>query len=358
MHEESRQSGARATNSFNTFEKRFNHSILKLTGIYVIILAAILFVSSSVLYSVFSTRLEHRFRGPFDADDVVIVPTSSTTAHMYTYPNNFPTPDDVRSDLINLLVLVNGFLLLIAGGLSYKLAEWTLSPLKKMYDNEKRFLGDASHELRTPLSILKTELENELSEMKNTASASRVKSNLEEVDRMSKIISDLLALSRLSDAEAKSKFTRNDINLNELIQKTNERLAVLAKANDINLVCHLPNDAVIFNANEALVEAILLNCIKNAIAYNTPHGSVTTTLTVDDKAIHISVADTGIGMSNDDVAKVFERFYRVDKSRSRQTGGSGLGLSIVQAAIDSLGGSIEATSELGKGTTLTISLPL
>ena len=360
MHAESKQSGAKDTNSFST---RFNQSIIKLTFIYVVILAGILFVSSGVLYSVFSTRLEHRFRGP--GLTTVIIENPLTYHDDDTEDDDktnvwpgYLTPDDVRSDLVNLLLLVNGFLLLIAGGLSYKLAEWTLMPLKKTYEREKRFLSDASHELRTPLSILKLELENELSEKKNVDSARRVKSNLEEVDRMSQIITDLLTLSRLSENDLYESSKFSPVNLNRLVSKTNERLANVAKNTNIQLILNLPSSDVIVTSNELLIEAVVMNCIKNAILYNKPNGTVTTTLSKTNSEAIIIVQDTGIGMSQDDADKIFDRFYRVDKSRSRQTGGSGLGLSIVKSAIDRLGGKVSISSELDKGTTMTVFLPL
>jgi|GEM_PF-2627743 len=367
MQEGSRQSGAK---DISSFDKRLSHSIIKLTFIYVIILAAILFVSSSVLYSVFSARLETRFRGPglvggqLLADRETGEILGGEILVRPGVPNGYPTPEEVRQDLVNLLFLVNGFLLLIAGGLSYKLAEWTLSPLKLSYMREKRFLSDASHELRTPLSILKTELENQLSEQKGkghatSANAKHIESNLEEVDRMSRIISDLLTLSRMSEDGTAAAVTMAPFNINQLVVKTNERLAIVAKANSINLACELPKEDIMLSSNESLVEAILLNAVKNGINYNKPNGTVMTKLEKDEatNAAIITVTDTGIGMSEEETEKVFERFYRADKSRSRQTGGSGLGLSIVKAALDKIDGTVTVKSEVGKGTTLVFRIP-
>jgi signal transduction histidine kinase len=319
-------------------------------------LAGILFVSSSVLYSVFSARLEHRFRGPNGQS--VIIETAPGVRGELTLRPGYPTPDEVRRDLVNLLVLVNGFLLLIAGGLSYKLAEWTLNPLKKTYEREKRFLSDASHELRTPLSILKIELENELSEKSTGSAINRVKSNLEEVDRMSQIISDLLTLSRLSENGVYEPAQFVPVDLAAVIYKTNERISNLAKKNDILLVVHLPKEGLSVVSNESLLEAIIMNATKNAVFYNKPNGSVTTTVVKNANEAIITIADTGIGMTQEDADKIFDRFYRVDKSRSRQTGGSGLGLSIVKSALDILGGKVSIESKLDEGTIVTLKLPL
>ena len=363
MHAESKRSGAKDTSSFS---KHFNLSIIKLTGIYVVILASILCVSSGVLYSVFSARLEHRFARPpvitVTPDGTIITNITNTDSDdvlsTHTKANVYPNPDDVRSDLINLLVLVNGFLLIIAGGLSYKLAEWTLYPLKYAYERERRFLGDASHELRTPLSILKMQLENELSEKKTATAAAETKSNLEEVNRMSNIISDLLTLSRLTEGTLFETTKLTLVNLNSVIAKTNERLSTIAKNNEVRLVCMLPERDIVTRSNHMLIEAIILNGIKNAITYNKPNGSVTTTLSEGKGEAVITIVDTGIGMTKEDTGKVFDRFFRVDKSRSRQTGGSGLGLSIIKSAIDSLGGRVAIDSVPDKGTTLTFHLPI
>ena len=343
MHGELKQSGAKDTSSFS---KRFQHSIIKLTFIYVIIVAAILSISSATLGSVFSTKLQRRFHRPVIVTDTLII------------SDDYPSPDDVQADLVNLLVLVNGFLLVIAGGLSYKLAEWTLQPLKKMYEKEQKFLSDASHELRTPLSILKSEFENELSE-KNISQkqAARASSNLEEVDRMTIIVSNLLTLSRLTESGLEEKIESTELNLSELVRNTHNRLEHVAEKQHVTINTALPSLDVRIKSNAHLVEAILINSIKNAILYNKQNGTVTITLYSEPKESHIVIADTGIGMSKEDTERIFDRFYRVDKSRSRQTGGSGLGLSIVKSAVEKLNGKIEIESTENIGTTIHIFLP-
>ncbi len=343
MQKELKPSGVKDTNSFN---KRFQHSILKLTFIYVIILASILFVSSSVLYSVFSSKLESRFRTTNGVEIEII------------HRQGIPNPDDVRDDLINLLVLVNGFLLLIAGTLSYRLAEWTLNPLKKSYERERSFLADASHELRTPLSILKAEFENELIDSKkNPRKIVKIESNLEEVNRMSNLVNDLLTISRLSENETKSDETYSKINILEEIESTTRRLKQLADTQNVLISTSLPTHPIIIKSNKTLLENILLNCIKNSIIYNRPGGDISVALKDNNDTVKIIIKDSGIGISKDNLDKIFDRFYRVDKSRSRQTGGSGLGLSIVKSSIDKLCGTIDIESEVGVGTKITLSIP-
>ncbi len=255
--------------------------------------------------------------------------------------------------------MVNGFLLLIAGALSYKLAEWTLAPLKRTFERERRFLSDASHELRTPLSILKMDMENELMNSRlSESNQKKIASNLEEVNRMSGLVGDLLTISRLSEHENIKSASLSKVNLSEMIRKTVQRLATMALESNVTIDAELPADDIVVHSDHVLVEAILLNCIKNAITYNKPEGSVSISLSDKKDEAIIVIKDTGIGLSAEDAEKIFDRFYRVDISRSRRTGGSGLGLSIVKSAIDKLGGQISLKSELNVGTTITIRLSL
>lgn len=373
--------GEKVTNSSknissnNSFNKNFQRSILKLTALYVVIIAGILFISSSVLYSIFSNKLERRFKSP---KTITIEITEQNIGR-----NIIPSPDDVRKDLIDLLLLVNGFLLVTAGALSYKLAEHTLDPIKKAYERERRFLADASHELRTPLSILKLEFENELlNSKKSHGSVQKIKSNLEEVNRMSSIVSDLLTISRLSESEIEINKKNENIDLIQLIASNIGRLNPLASQHKVSLVFNNQTSlsdhsslsgqsgqtsiGQIFS-NKELVEKIILNCLKNSIIYNKENGRAEITLeenTDNNESgsdnngwVIVKINDTGIGMSSSDQNKIFDRFYRVDTSRSRQTGGSGLGLSIVKSAIEKIGGKIEIKSEIEKGTNLTLYFP-
>lgn len=333
--------GAKAINSFS---RKFHFSLIKLTIIYTVLLAVILFLSSSILYSYFSSRLEHRFRGFRGGVQIVqILPPP-------------PTADDVRADLTDSLVLVNSILLLVAGSASYFLALYTLEPLKASYERQQRFLSDASHELRTPLSVLRMDIENELADATAQAkSKQRAASNLEEIDRMHALVEDLLTLSRLDETNP-TRRRADAVDFSDLIASTIETLTPLAHAQRVQLtLAHA--DAGQIRADAELLRRIVQNVIKNAILYNKAEGSVTVSLREERNGWNLQVADTGVGMSKEELEKIFDRFYRVDKSRSRQTGGSGLGLAIVKASLERLGGHIDITSEETVGTTVHIMLP-
>lgn len=343
MQEESKPFGVRVTDSFS---RRFQFSLWKLTAVYVAILAVILFLSSFIIYSAFSSQLVHRFRNvhPIPEEYLNVIAPA-------------PSADDVRADLINSLILVNGFLLVIAGFSSYWLAKLTLAPINEAYEKQRAFLSDASHELRTPLAILKTDLENEMAGPgTNDASKARAASNLEEVDRMGRLVSDLLLLAN-SDEDALNKVKNvQKVDLTVLARQVLGRMERLAAEHQVTLRSSPENIALEIITNEELLQRVLTNLVKNGILYNRSNGSVTINLAESGSSVIINIVDTGMGISPEDLPRIFDRFYRSDKSRSRATGGSGLGLAIVRSSVEQLGGSITAKSELEKGSSFTLKL--
>ncbi|MFH1252765.1 MAG: ATP-binding protein [Candidatus Uhrbacteria bacterium] len=344
MLNELKQSGAKVT---DLFSRQFHCSRLMLTAMYVIILAVILFSSGTITRAIFSQRLDMRFdRWEIYSDGVI---------------GRLPPPriDDVRDDLQEVTFFVNGLLLLVAGILSYWLAGLTLQPIQAAYNKQRQFLSDASHELRTPLAILQTDLENEMSKAQSPDERLATESHLEEVKRMGRLVNDLLILSRLDGGESPAEKNR-PVDFSMITRETVDRLQSIAKKFKVTLTLIQDDNfslSVLAPSKDLLVQAIT-NVINNAIIYNKETGQVTVSTSVDGHTAIIKVVDTGVGITKEEAEKVFDRFYRAEKSRSRQTGGSGLGLSIVQSIINSLGGSITLTSELEKGTTVVITLPL
>jgi len=324
---------------------------------YVVILAAILFVSSSVIYVNFSDRLQHRFESV--DEQMQQVPFFSNGFYSYNGTQvALPKPEDVQSDLINALILVNSILLIGAGVLSYWLAGITLMPIQEAYERQRRFLGDASHELRTPLAILQTELENELDTPHlPKASKDRAESHLEEVQKMGSLVGDLLTLSRFDDS-ATVPLEMYEVDITTLIKGALERLQPIAAKHTVSLHFEQADEKMLFmRTNKEQFLQALNNVIKNAILYNKENGTVTISHSMDSSSLQVKVSDTGMGIPKEDLAKIFDRFYRTDKSRSRQTGGSGLGLSIVQSSMHKLSGTVDILSAVGKGTVVTLIFP-
>ncbi len=326
---------------------RFRGAQGRLTLIYTTLLASILLISSSVTYSAFSSRLERRF-ARFPPRPPAVLPQDMVP----------PRAEEVRADLINTLIIVNSFLLAVAGVLSYWLAGITLAPIQAAYDRQRRFLSDASHELRTPLAILQTDLENARADATPASPLQiQMESHLEEVGRMSQLVRDLLRLSRL-DEENTHTHAEKLVDLQMAIETTVTRLMRLADTQNIHLSLTLPPEkGASWEVNEDLFLQVFENLTKNAILYNRPGGNVAVTLERDAQTAVITIKDTGIGIAAEDLERIFDRFYRVDRSRSRQTGGSGLGLAIARAAMERLHGTIKIDSTVDIGTTVTLLIP-
>ncbi len=218
---------------------------------------------------------------------------------------------------------------------------------RKLEENKKEFFQNASHELKSPLTciigyqqMITEGIINSLDEIKDTS-----KKTLSEALRMNSILSDMLNLSALEVEKTSSK---EMFNLKDIVIDVSTALNVRCLEQNVTLNLNL--DDVIINANQQEMMELVRNLIDNAIKYNKPNGSVDVTL----KEKYLQVSDSGIGIDNKDIERIFERFYRVDKARSRKTGGTGLGLSIVKHICLNNGFKINVKSQLDVGTTFTI----
>ena len=255
------------------------------------------------------------------------------------------------------LILIDGLIIVAIGGLGLWYARRTLAPIRHNYAAQRRFIADASHELRTPLSIMKAEFEVALRGDAVGAEAKPVlRSGLEEVDRMSGMVQDLLTLSRIDARQEELRFA--DVDLAGLVRATVDSLRPLAEVSGVRLMVTAPAEPVTVNGDAAHLERALRNLVKNAVEAS-PHGAeVRVGLTVTGGNADLTVADDGSGMAAEDLGHIFERFYRADAARSSEHGGSGLGLPIAQWAVHRHGGDIRVASTPGKGTVMTVSLPL
>ncbi len=222
---------------------------------------------------------------------------------------------------------------------------------------QKEFVANVSHELKTPITTIKsyteTLLEGALDEKE--LAIDFLKTINSESDRMSRLVSDLLKLSRMD--HEKAIWTKEKISINEIVKDSCSKLILQAKSKKIKLNCSYDNrnSNVLFDKDG--LEQILLNIIGNAIKYTPEHGEVSVGISAETSKVVVAIKDTGIGIPKDDLNHVFERFYRVDKARTRQMGGTGLGLSIAEQIAKSHDSTIEINSELHVGTTVTISMP-
>lgn len=231
-----------------------------------------------------------------------------------------------------------------------------LSRLDRSFESLRQFTADASHELRTPLSIIRGEAEVALSQNRDKA---EYRESLvivhDEARRLSRMVDDMLALARADDRDQGLKV--EEFYLNDLVEDSVKSSQVLALAKAISLTVE-PSTDITFAGDESLIRRMILNLLDNAIKYTPAGGRVSVKLTTEVSRVEIAVADTGIGISADATARIFERFYRADRARSRSDGGSGLGLSIAKWVAEAHNGSINLESRPGAGSTFTISLPL
>jgi len=247
-----------------------------------------------------------------------------------------------------------------------------ISRLDQSFRQIKQFTTDASHELKTPLTILKGEVEVALRKKRPLHEYEQIlESNLEEIDRMSKIVEDLLLLSKADIGEI--RLNREDIHLTRFISGLTEQMKILAQPKNIRIeISNHQNEIHVFGDTLRMRE-LFINLIENGIKYTEAGGSILITLTKETDGslspltpkekkaatfAKITVADTGIGIAKDDQEKIFNRFFRVDKARSREQGGSGLGLSICKWIVEAHQGEITVESEPGKGSSFIVRLPL
>ena len=233
-----------------------------------------------------------------------------------------------------------------------------LSRLEDSFRKIKQFSADASHELRTPLTILRGETEVALRWAKSPEEFRRMlASNMEEIDRMSRIIENLLALAK-SDAGEMSLEIK-EFSLSDLVQELYLQSKTLGEAKEIAVSLQLAVAREIYLCGDALrLRQVFLNLISNAIKYTPAGGAVNLALALKGNDAVVTIADTGIGIPTDHLPHIFDRFYRIDKARNREDGGIGLGLSIVKSIIDAHSGRITVTSTPEVGSTFTVVLPL
>jgi heavy metal sensor kinase len=227
--------------------------------------------------------------------------------------------------------------------------------LEESFGHTQRFLADASHELRTPLTMLRAEIEAVIGRIGKSDIDERTRSALEEVDRLRNIVEGLFALSRLDAGEALE--CRTPFDLGELAVSTTDQICLLAQDKDVALICKTDRN-VIVDGDRARLKQVLVNLLDNAIKFTPTGGKIELRVVARQRRAVIEVEDTGIGIPTDALPRVFDRFFRVDRARSRALGGSGLGLSIVKSICAAHHADVYVDSTEGKGARFTVELPL
>lgn len=227
--------------------------------------------------------------------------------------------------------------------------------LQQSFEQMKQFSADASHELRTPLTIIRGEIELALSSKQSVEEYRRtLASVLEETIRLSTITDDLLTLAQSERNDL--QFNKETISITSIITELFEDITLLASEKSIQIT-KKQIDEIQIVGDSIRLRQLFLNILDNSIKYTQPNGNVSISLLQKDGFAEFIVEDSGIGIAIDDLTKIFDRFYRVDKGRSRSQGGTGLGLSIANWIAKIHNGKISVQSEIGKGSTFIISIP-
>jgi signal transduction histidine kinase len=219
----------------------------------------------------------------------------------------------------------------------------------------RNMVADIAHELRTPLSNLRGYLEA-IRDGVIKPDKKAIRSLNEESAILSRLVNDLQELSLADAGEIKLNIQSEDINA--LIKDTITGMQAKAAARGLTLTADLPTAPPAVSIDAHRIKQVLLNLLENAVAHTEKGGKITVTAGRREKMIYVSVADTGEGIPAEDLPLIFERFYRVDRSRTRKTGGSGLGLTIAKRLVEAHGGTIEVKSEPGQGSTFTFTVPI
>jgi signal transduction histidine kinase len=268
---------------------------------------------------------------------------------------------DEHQEQLQMLAIVlaatafGGLGLAAAGGLF--VAGRALRPVREAFQRQRAFVADASHELRTPLTLLRGNAE--LLQMTAAAHLSgedvqSVREIVRQTEQIERLISDMSTLARMDEGQLLLQPAPVDIG--ELLRSAAADARLLAAGKDMAVYLETDGDLRIA-ADETRIRELLLALVDNAVRYTPPGGTITLRATAADSHVEVSASDTGPGIPAEHIERVFERFYRVDPSRSREQGGSGLGLSIARAIAEAHGGSLTVSSKEGTGATFTLQLP-
>ena len=229
--------------------------------------------------------------------------------------------------------------------------------IESLDEARNQFVSNASHELKTPLATMKVMIESLIyqPEMESGLRTEFLSDINREIDRLSSIVSDLLTLVRMDVKDV--KLSRENMSMAALIKDTEHLLKPLKEKRGQKLILSLQDDCDMY-ADRTKLQQVVYNLMENAFKYTQEGGTVKVTLMKSGRSAILKVADNGPGIAAEHLPHIFDRFYRVDKARSRESGGTGLGLAIVHQLVMLHGGEVHVESDVGKGTTFTVELPL
>lgn len=330
----------------------FQSARLKLTIWYALISMTITILFSLVIYTGLTRELDRiRHIQQLNKQNNVLFPRRNSTLPP------FPELDvaQAKMNILFTLLAVNGIVLALSGGAGYILAGRTLRPIREMMEEQSRFITDASHELKTPLTAIRTEYEVAMLNKPIPAKEANtlINSSYEEILSLQGLAENLLELT--SQQKKQEYMQVEEVSLLEITEAALKKVIPFAKQKQTTMSNQI-DDYILFGEQQSLIQLLVI-MLDNAIKYNPEHSEITLTSKKTDHHLLIKVSDNGVGIAEKDLNHIFDRFYRVDKSRSKTTG-YGLGLSIAKKIVEAHTGLLSAESKLDEGTTFTIQLPL
>lgn len=316
----------------------FQAAVIKLTVQYTLVVSAVLLSFSFIVYFLFRTVI--------NKEDIC-------------KPSPFLSEDSPSFEIIehlsSILFYTDIFCLVVTLFLAYWLAKRTMAPLEKNYLQQKKFVADTAHELRTPLAVIKTGHEVLLHKDRSiTEYKSGLKNSLEEINRLISLTNSLLMLVKPQNPQ-KTKI--ETFSLTDAVSKQVVLTSEYARVKNIKLVTEWAGQVQIpGQIND--ISQVIINLLKNAIDYSNPGGVVLVSVSHNANWAVLKVKDAGVGIGEEDKKFIFDRFFKVDKSRANNQSGSGLGLAIVKEIVTSYGGEVSVSSVLGQGSVFKVCLPL
>jgi two-component system, OmpR family, sensor histidine kinase CiaH len=339
----------------------FQQARLKLTAWYLFIIVVISLMFSFIIHSVLVREvdrfaqaqifsIEQRLEGSCFAADGRVKPVT------FRVPITPALVEETKARIFWALVLLNVGIIVMAGGFGYLLAGRTLRPIQEMVNDQHRFITDASHELKTPLTSLKTAFEVYLrSPRRSVKEADEViKESVSEVNKLQALSESLLQLARSQRPNGMQDI--EIVPISEIVTEAWRQVEPLAKKKKITLKKDFKE--IHLEANKLSLQNVLVILFDNAIKYSSAKSTIKVDVQLRKETIWLMVEDKGIGISERDLGRIFDRFYRADSARSKQNAnGYGLGLAIAKDIIVNHHGMITVNSQLGKGSTFIVTLP-
>jgi two-component system, OmpR family, sensor histidine kinase CiaH len=333
----------------------FEKTRIKLTAWYLLIIMLISLSFSLVIYRVQMVEVEK-----FARDQRNRIEHQLPQANFVPFEPLHVDPDliaETEKRLLLNMLLINGVIIFVSGGMGYLLAGKTLRPIKEMIEEQDRFISDSSHELRTPLTSLKSAMEVALMDPKLSLKDAKIliTENIEDVNRLQKLSDSLIQLTKRN---FKQKLNLENLTSRPLFDDAIKQVKSLACKRQI--IIKRGMTSVKFAGDKDKLINLLVILLDNAVKYSPFKKTIHTKAWKTKHYVHFSIKDEGVGIAEKDLPHIFDRFYRADSSRTNEgkTSGYGLGLSIAKMIVDQHHGSISVKSNVKNGTIFIVKLPL